>query len=37
MQAGIYQGILAVCGLFLIALALYFIWDGWQNLPLVSV
>ncbi|MEW5921618.1 MAG: LysE family transporter [Bacillota bacterium] len=37
LKAGIYRGILAVCGLFLVALALYFIWDGWQNLPLVSV
>lgn len=37
LKAGIYRGILAVCGLFLVALALYFIWDGWQNLPFVGI
>ncbi|MGI6037356.1 MAG: LysE family translocator [Limnochordia bacterium] len=34
LKPKVYQGILFLCGLALVALAGYFIWDGWQLLAL---
>jgi len=35
LQGGAYRGILGGCGFFLVALAIYFMWEGWQSLRLL--